>query len=420
MSRQVDIVPTGGKDLLMKRVVLPFAAIVGMGFLIMNAGAARVEIAWQETNNFESVDFNGLNTPIVKVHSDAHIYLAAVAGRIEGTSGIWDYVVVKRDGRGRLIWQAQLATGVQASVSALVLDKAGNAYVTGYGGTAKFNAADGQIAWSIPPGNSQNGAETFYDIGVDSAGNVYITGHALLDPNSPTSLPLTTIKYDPNGKWLWTRHYPDGVAYSHLRVDESDHVYVAGEVRDPFAVYDDFVIIKYDGNGDQIWTRRYDSSGFDRVTDMAFDKAGNLLVTGPGSEQVTLKYDPDGNLLWEARQPAVGLTSTMALDQSGNIYVRGWYYDEETSFHSLLKLDAHGRHQWTIELTSDFGWGHAFAVDKQGNAYLGVKFSVLKFDRRGNQVLTIPILHEPSTMDVDPAGALLVGTALTTTKIITK
>ncbi|MCI0748007.1 MAG: hypothetical protein L0Y58_21580 [Verrucomicrobia subdivision 3 bacterium] len=406
----------------MKGVVLPLAGILGTGLLLVNAGAAHVEVIWRQTNNFHVVDFGGLNTPIVKVHRSGDIYLGAVAGIVEGTHVRYDYVVVRRDGDGRLIWQTRVPTAEQAAISAFALDDFGNAYVTGSGGTAKLNA-NGSLAWAIPFGDPESGWKGFSDVGVDSQGNVYVTGHSLVDPNSLSQVAITTIKYSATGDRLWVRQYLGGLIYwdpsrQHLRVDESGNVYVAGDVRPHPALDEEWAIIKYDGNGRDIWTRRYDGPGLDQVGDVALDRAGNLLVTGYDGGHVTVKYDPDGNLLWEAHQAVDG--DTIALDHSGNVYVRAWYSDEETTFHALLKFDSDGRHQWTVALTSDFTWSRAFAVDKKGNAYLGVGFAVLKYDRRGNLLTTIPFPNEVRTMDADRAGRLLVSTPLETLKIVTR
>lgn len=251
-----------------------------------------------------------------------------------------------------------------------------------------------------------------------------MTGHSLRDRNSLSTVSVTTIKYSADGQQRWVQQYAGGFIYwspsrQVVEVDEAGDVYVAGAVRPHPSGGEEWAIIKYNSAGGEVWTRRHNGTGFEAVHDMALDRRGDLLITGYDGGHVTLKYDADGNRLWEAHQPPLGSSGgRIGLDLLGNVYVRGWENDEETTTHSLLKFDSRGRHQWTRQLTSDFGWGHAFAVDRLGNTHLGAKLSVRKFDRRGRRVLTIPLAHEASTMDVDRMGRLVVSTPVTTTKFI--
>jgi hypothetical protein len=407
----------------MKRVARLLPGIISLTLFVTTATAAQFKVAWQRANDFESVSFDGLTSPIVKVDARGNVCVAAVHGYHVGQGVIHDYVVVKRTAQGRLLWQTHVPTGVQASVRALELDRAGNVYVTGSGGTAKFTAG-GQVAWAIPFGDREDGWKDFQDLDVDDTGNVYVTGHSLHDRNFLSTVSITTIKYNAEGQQRWVQQYAGGFIYwdpsqQHVEVDETGNVYVAGAVRPHPSSSEEWAIIKYNSDGHEVWTRGH-AGGFASVHDLVLDRRGDLLITGFDGGHVTLKYDPDGNRLWEAHQPAAGFGSKIGLDHFGNIYVRSWNNDEETTSHSLLKFNSRGRHQWTRQITGAFGWGHAFTVDKAGNAYLGVKLSVTKFDPRGRQILTIPLSHEPSAVAVDWPNQLIVTTPATTTKFITK
>ena len=71
---------------------------------------------------------------------------------------------------------------------------------------------------------------------------------------------------------------------------------------------------------------------------MALDGNGNVYVTGgsyggrSGADYATLKYDPDGKLLWESRYNGPGngrdKLRAIAVGGNGNVYVTGESKDD--------------------------------------------------------------------------------------------
>ncbi|RJP78523.1 MAG: T9SS C-terminal target domain-containing protein [Candidatus Zixiibacteriota bacterium] len=117
------------------------------------------------------------------------------------------------------------------------------------------------------------------------------------------------------------------LAYS-VAVDPQGNVLVTGESDGPGSL-SDIVTLKYDPAGFLLWEARYDgpAQGEDRGLAVAADSGGNVYVTGtsaaPGTglDFVTLKYSPAGTLLWHARYdgPAGGTdrAAGLAVDDSG-------------------------------------------------------------------------------------------------------
>jgi hypothetical protein len=90
------------------------------------------------------------------------------------------------------------------------------------------------------------------------------------------------------------------------------------------------------------------TGSFDVASAVLVDNAGNIYVTGCSSSQtkgndfVTIKYDPNGNVVWSARydgnsgpdQPGL-----LALASTGNVYVAGWSKGISSGYDWVLVKD---------------------------------------------------------------------------------
>jgi ankyrin repeat protein len=266
------------------------------------------------------------------------------------TSPTWDldYVTVKYASDGTPLWSRNFngPSSGDDSASAIAVMSSGDVYVTGQArvasvtrayGTVKYNSS-GSLIWSryyVGPGGYSSHALA---VTVDGSGNVYVTGRS---PGVGTGFDYATIKYDAAGTELWVQRY-NGPGNGNdeacaIEVDGSGNVYVTGYSIGS-GTSADYATVKYSPTGTELWVQRYNGPGnsSDEARDLRLDDSGNVYVTGwsiqsgPGYyfDMATIKYDPDGNMLWEKRYNGPANISdggnAIDLDGLGNVYVTGY------------------------------------------------------------------------------------------------
>jgi uncharacterized delta-60 repeat protein len=135
----------------------------------------------------------------------------------------------------------------------------------------------------------------------------------------------------------------------------------------------------------QEWLRIYDGSAgeSDLAYAIAADAQGNILITGESegigsmTDCVTLKYNPLGVLLWQARYDGPAGEDdrgyTVAVDDSGNAYVAGAGQGIGTGFDFfLVKYDPDGYPLWEARYDGCGGYDRvrALAVHPAGGAVI--------------------------------------------------
>ncbi len=336
-----------------------------------------------------------------------------------------DYATVKVSPEGKRLWVARYDGAWSDQAMALAVDPDGNVYVTGSSwtftsldyATVKYDS-DGNELWVARYDGPEGDRVEARAVAIDGAGNVYVTGSGKRycpEPDTPGGGGascrgrFTTIKYDADGNELWVAQGPEGPGGgTALAVDGMGSAYVASG----------WYTVKYDSQGNELWVAR----GPDQATAIAMDHAGDVYVTGVEIEcpigvpcgrvedhdYATFKYDPDGNVLWEARHDgpdnwdrddAAGL----ALDPDGNVYVTG--------SSGTVKYDAGGNELWARG-----PGGNALSIDAAGNAYVAGSVTV-KFDPWGNELWRIE--REGIALKLDSAGNVyVVGHDSTTVKYV--
>jgi uncharacterized delta-60 repeat protein len=276
----------------------------------------------------------------------------------------------------------------------LVVDNAGNVYVTGSsdGGstlydfaTIKYDAS-GTAQWIRRYNGPGNGGDEAGAIFLDDDGNVYIAGYS---QGSGTGSDYATIKYNNAGEEQWVARYNGpgniGDGAGGIVVDDSGNVYVTGYSVGA-GTESDYATIKYNSSGIEQWVARYNgpSNSHDRAIAIALDNSGNICVTGTswdansGDDYVTIKYDPAGFEQWAVRYDGAGNdfdgARALVIDDSDNIYVTGTSWGVGTNEdYATVKYDPSGVQQWVARYNGTGNdWDHprGIVVDSYSNIYI--------------------------------------------------
>ncbi len=334
-------------------------------------------------------------------------------------------------------WAVTHTTPQDAYGNGIAIDAQGNSYAIGsyfqsinFGSTVLNSAgsndifvtkhdADGNLLWAVSAGGTNQ--DLGNAIAVDADGNVLVTGTfretANFGDQSITTGGTGTfiVKYDTDGNALWARAgtTTNSIIGNGIAVDATGNVYVTGYFLYSAAFgttpvtttgYRELFVVKYNAAGDLQWATVSDGSYFVQTNAIAADAAGNTVITGYFSDDLTvgsstmsavgnydifvIRLDADGNKQW-GRQAGGSTTYFdegygVAMDAAGNAYVTGCFagtssFDDVTLAGSgqnnldifLAKYDASGDVIWARSAGSTGDdRGMDVSVDAAGNAYL--------------------------------------------------
>ena len=306
------------------------------------------------------------------------------AGRVTiGSSSGDPYLVVQYDSNGRELWATRVRHEGITSVVKLAVDRAGNTFIAGEPFVTIKYDPDGVKLWATRWRDRTRSDGAVHDIGLDLAGNVYVAGFA------PTG--ATLVKYNPEGVLLWETQSPQLIGAPFIRalaVDSEGHAHVALGQR---GLAEEYVTQKHSPSGEKLWEARYsgiDGSRSDAAA-IALDTAGNVFVAGTsarkagdtGLDIATVKYDAKGRELWVQRftRPTqqYAWVSSLTTDLAGNAFVFGTTTPGFKA--TTLKYGPDGTLLWSANDDSEDQ--RFIGLDGQGNSVIAV--------REQNDVVTV-------------------------------
>jgi hypothetical protein len=264
-------------------------------------------------------------------------------------AGSDDVSIAKLDAMGNCLWHKVTGDAQSQTVTGVAVDAMGNVWLGGYGGGGSMDLGCGPISNGVNQFSSfvvkLDGAgaclwqaqvpnQFVDDVALDSAGNLLTTGSA-------NGTGAFVEKRDPAGTLIWRTSAgvsPHHVLLPTVSVDATGSTIVAGRFTGtldfgscaPLAVPPQGpnrgFVAKLDSSGACTWLRGASETQsfahFDPAN-VAFDSQGNALIAGAfagsidmgcgalqmpsgplgtdGTDSVVFKVDPSGNCIWQAR-----------------------------------------------------------------------------------------------------------------------
>lgn len=374
----------------MKIVILLF-------LLCSNLLTAQVSEEW--TRKYNGPGTNSDNGHKIITDADGNYYLLSAGN---GANSINDLLTEKYDNDGNMIWHRSYSYSSSSNdyPTDMRFDNSGNIIVVGNSEISDFNSdivtlkydTSGNQIWQRRYGNAGNTDDVSKSMFTDNNGFIYITGVS----SDFTRFNLLTLKYDQNGNSIFFYTFVGVPNSNHvgnfITADNSGNAYVAGYVQENPSVYgDDYLIMKFSAGGNLIWGRTY--NGIQDSTDAAYfvktDISGNVYVSGLTYESgflsnaTSLKYDSNGNLIWDRTYTHSSISREVFInadfDDSNNLYLYLISFDNNSVFDVIIKYNENGDQIYVSDIQrpqgATFSYFCDFILDLNGSVYLSFPFT---------------------------------------------
>jgi hypothetical protein len=316
-----------------------------------------------------------------------------------------DFITIKFNPDGSVAWSRVYAgpAGGYDRPHGIALDMSGNVYVTGAVDdlvtrngqaivTLKYSPSGEQI-WMARLDELENvyGTDKWErpsDIVLDQAGDVYITGK------------IGTVMMVAKYAGSYTGSGPNPVIWRDLVTEGTDGRSIGISNGNIIASGWGGAIVSYTPEGTRNWVKDYGLAFWN----MSLSSSAIYTTGSSGRDMLTAKYDLGGNEQWRSTfNPSTGSGTgySVAYDDCGNVYMTGRLDVEEgrktIAKLSVIKYNDVGDEQW---VTYNGSSGRDIATDPQGAVYI----TGVQYGKNLNYMITAkyPAGCTPPTQSVSP------------------
>jgi hypothetical protein len=217
---------------------------------------------------------------------------------------------------------------------------------------------------------------SFNSLAVSKSGDIYIVGTREYGYYNGTSMPIMyswgeIIKLDNHCHTIWQRIFNEPTGGKPQMDKDGNLIFGSGET-----------VIKFSNDGTLLFKKTLSPSQMN-LTGITIDSRNNVIVggytTSPTIDSHILKYDPDGNVLWNTTITNAGssLIQCFALttDSEDNIYLTGGASGGHPGVDCITeKLDSSGTKVWQAlfsRAVDDFDEGSFIGLGDSGCVYVG-------------------------------------------------
>ncbi|MHA1359647.1 MAG: SBBP repeat-containing protein, partial [Candidatus Helarchaeota archaeon] len=253
--------------------------------------------------------------------------------------GFEDAFLAKYNSSGTLLWNVTWGSVNQDMANAVTVDSNGFIYVAGRTDIAGFPTQNwdgfllkfypnGTKIWNYTWGGS--GDDRFEGVALDSNGFIYTSGSTGTSSNDGMLL-----KYAPNGTQLWIQTWGGGSSdgFNAIAISSNDSIYLAGYTNSYAIGGSDGLLIKYDTDGNLLWNRTWGGGGDEYYRGLVVGSNGSIYTAGytssfgaGGTDATFVKYASNGTLLWNQTWGGGGndVYNDIARDSTGFLYLAGY------------------------------------------------------------------------------------------------
>ena len=222
----------------------------------------------------------------------------------------------------------------------------------------------------------QEGYDTkFSRMLIDSEDNIYVVGVTGDYDTAGVSL----RKYSPSGDLLWHQVWDeyDREDLDYIKLDNFGNIYLVGAT-ESYAHFNDILILKYESDGNLLWNKTWGGTGFDRASGFEIDSEDDFYIVLYDNYEWTqdirvMKFNSFGVKIWDKTRVELGkqVLYHIGLDAQDNLFLayKTEYNDEDTWY--FLEYDQLGNQIWISE-SEELGNLQDFRIefDREDNIFL--------------------------------------------------